>query len=221
MNDDRADRGLVGYRAWDALADLATSRAQRMADLGRLSHDAAGGNVGDALDGRDIGWLGYGEIIGMTGWAFGREAADSLYSMWKNSDVHRGIMFSGDYNYIGIGIAQAADGSTWASAVMTESLDHTSPTARVVSLTRSGDDVVFRWAGGDPRLQTHTAGLRSYDVQFRRDDKAWRTIRDNTTATKVRKNDRAGGHWYLFRVQSQDRRGNLSAWTVEAKVWVP
>jgi hypothetical protein len=221
LNADRVGRGLVGYRTWGALTALATERAQRMADATTLSHTAAGGNVGNALDTRSIDWLGYGEIIGMSGWPFGREAADNLYSMWKNSAVHRGIMFSAGYNYIGIGIAQAADGSTWASAVMTESLDHTQPTARTVSLTRRGNDLRFTWSGSDPRLQTHTAGLRSFDVQFRRDDRRWRTIRDNTTRTSVKRNDRVRGHWYHFRVQAKDGRGNLSAWTVEARIWVP
>ncbi len=221
MNGDRTDRGLVAYRTWDALTALATERAQRMADLITLSHTAAGGDVGLALDARGINWLGYGEIIGMTGWPIGQQAADSLYSMWKNSDAHRGIMFSADFNYVGVGIAQAGDGSTWASIVMTESADHTLPVARNGSLVRSGDDLTFRWSGSDPRLQTHTAGLSSFDVQFRRDDHAWKTIRDDTTKTRVRRKNRAHGHWYFFRVQAQDGRGNLSAWTTEKKIWVP
>jgi len=221
MNADRVDSGLVGYRSWDALTALATERAQRMADLHTLSHAAAGGNVGVALDSRSIDWLGYGEIIGMTGWPFGQEAADSLYSMWKDSDSHRGIMFSADYNYVGVGIAQADDGSTWASAVMTESRDHTLPVARNGRLTRNGDDLRFAWGGSDPRLQTHTAGLATFDVQSRRDDRGWRTILDDTTRTSVGRNDRAHGHWYLFRVQARDGRGNLSEWTIETKIWVP
>lgn len=221
MNGDRVDRGLVRYRTWDALKVLATDRAQRMADLHTLSHAAAGGDVGLALDARGIDWLGYGEIIGMTGWPVGQQAADSLYSMWNNSDVHRAIMFSADFNYVGVGIAQAGDGSTWASIVMTESPDHTRPVARNGSLVRSGDDLTFRWSGSDPRLQTHTAGVRSFDVQFRRDDRGWRTIRDDTTRTNVRRKNRVHGHWYYFRVQAQDGRGNLSAWTVEKKIWVP
>jgi hypothetical protein len=221
MNADRTDRGLVVYRTWDALTALATERAQRMADLVTLSHTAAGGSVSVALDARGIDWLGYGEIIGMTGWPLGQQAADSLYSMWTSSDPHRAIMLSSDFNYVGIGIAQAGDGSTWASIVLTETLDHTLPRAQNGSLVRSGTDLTFRWSGSDPRLQTHTAGVRSFDVQFRRDDRAWKTIRDDTTSTRVRRKNRASGHWYLFRVQARDWRGNLSAWTVESRIWVP
>lgn len=221
MNADRAGGGLVRYRTWDALSALAMERAQRMATLRSLSHNAAGGDVGLALDGRGIDWLGYGEIIGMTGWGPGQQAADSLYSMWKNSDVHRAIMFSASFNYVGVGVAKASDGSTWASIVMTESLDHTLPVARNGSLVRSGNDLTFRWSGSDPRLQTHTAGVRSFNVQFRRDDRGWKTIREDTTSTKVRRKNRAHGHWYHFRVLARDGRGNLSSWTTETRIWVP
>jgi hypothetical protein len=221
MNPDRVNQGLVGYRTWDVLSTLAMDRAQRMADLHTLSHSAAGGDIGTALDNLGINWLGYGEIIGMTGWSFGQEAADNLYSMWKNSDPHRAIMFSADYNYIGVGVAQADDGSTWASAVMVEAPDHTSPTSRVAGLTRSGDDLRVSWSGSDPRLQSHTAGLRSFDVQFRRDDRTWRTIRDDTTSTSMWLRNRVHGHWFYFRVQARDGRGNLSQWTTEKRIWVP
>ena len=130
-------------------------------------------------------------------------------------------MLSGTYNYVGIGAAQAADGTTWIAAIMTESRDHTAPVAKNRSLYRSGRDVIFKWSGSDPRLQTHTAGLRSFDVQVRRDRGTWRTVRDNTTRTRAVFPDRARGHWYGFRVQSADRRGNLSRWTKEIRIWVP
>ena len=39
--------------------------------------------------------------------------------------------------------------------------------ARVTGASRSGDDVSWTWNGYDPRLQTHTAGFRDFDVQYR------------------------------------------------------
>lgn len=221
LNDGRVNRDLVAYRAWDELAALAQERAQRMAGAKKLSHDVAGGDVGRALDTAGIDWMGYGEIIAMSGWPWGQEAADNIYAMWKGSDVHRAIMFSPDFNYIGIGAARADDGSTWVSAVMTESRDHTAPVARYRSLVRRDRNLVFKWDGYDPLLQTHTAGLRSFDVQFRRDDREWRTIRDDTTATRLRLYNRRRGHWYYFRVQAADGRGTLSPWTTEVRTWVP
>jgi uncharacterized protein YkwD len=221
INAARAARDLVPYRAWDALSALAAERAGRMAASRTLSHAAAGGDIGAALDARSIPWLGYGETIGMTGWAWGDEAADSVVGMWLDSAGHRALLLSADYNYAGIGAARAADGSTWVSAVMTESPDHTPPIARVVDLTRVRRSITLRWAGSDPRLQTHTAGVRYFDVRFRRDDRAWRRIRNDTTATSLTLRDRARGHWYLFRVRARDARGNLSRWTTETRIWVP
>jgi uncharacterized protein YkwD len=221
MNAGRTARGLVPYRGWSSLDALAAERAATMAALRTLSHDAAGPNIGSSLTARGVAWLGYGEVIAMTSSPFGTSAADSIYAMWKASAGHNAIMFSRSYNYVGIGAAQAADGSTWVSAIMTESLDHTAPVARNRSLTRSGRDLTLTWSGFDPRLQTHTAGLRSFDVQARRDGGSWRTVRDNTTRTRAVFPDRARGHWYGFRVQAADRRGTLSTWTKEIRIWVP
>jgi uncharacterized protein YkwD len=222
LNADRVAAGLTGYRAWPALATLATERATRMAATSTLSHQAAGGDIGDALDARGINWMGYGEVIANSGDAWGADAVAHIYGMWWNSAPHHAIMMSTTSNYIGFGVAQAADGSTWVSAITTESADHTAPVARNRSLyLRYRDDIVFRWSGADPRLQTHTAGIRSYDVQMRRDAGLWRTIRDNTTATGLVLPDRAHRHWYRFRVQAADRRGNLSRWTSEIRIWVP
>jgi uncharacterized protein YkwD len=221
MNAGRTARGLVRYQGWSSLASLAAERVARMAAIGRLSHDIAGEDIGDSLTSRGIGWMGYGEIIAKSPYPFGAAAADHVYAMWKASPPHRSIMFSGTYNYVGIGAAQAADGTTWVAAIMTESRDHTAPVARNRSLTRSGRDVVFTWSGYDRRLQTHTAGLRSFDVQMRRDRGTWRTVRDNTTRTRASFPDRARGHWYGFRVQAADRRGTLSQWTSEIRIWVP
>jgi hypothetical protein len=221
MNAGRTARGLVAYRAWGALATLAAERAARMAAVGKLSHDIAGEDLGGSLTARGISWMGYGEIIAKSGFPVGTAAADNAYAMWKASPPHRAIMFSGTYNYVGIGAAQSADGTTWMAAIMTESRDHTAPVAKNRSLTRSGRNVTFSWSGHDRRLQAHTAGLRSFDVQVRRDGGTWRTVRDNTTRTRAYFPDRARGHWYGFRVQAADRRGTLSRWTSEIRIWVP
>ena len=192
-----------------------------MAAAGTLSHDVAGANLGGTLTARGISWMGYGEIIAKSSYPFGADAADHVYSMWNASPPHHAIMFSGTYNYVGVGAAQAADGTTWVAAIMTESRDHTAPVASNRSLTRSGRDVIFKWAGSDPRLQTHTAGLRSFDVQMRRDAGPGARFATTRRATRAVFPDRARGHWYGFRVQAADRRGTLSPWTSEIRIWVP
>jgi len=221
INNGRVARGLVPYRAWGSLASLAQERAQRMADTHTLSHDAAGGNIGDTLTARGIQWYGFGEIIGTSSYPWGAESVKNIYGLWKGSPLHAALMFSSHYNYAGVGVAQAGDGSTYISVVFTESKDHTRPVAAKRYLTRSGTTIYFGWKGHDRRLQTHTAGLRSFDVQYRVDGGAWRTIRNDTTATSLTLRNRARGHVYSFRVQSADRRGNLSAWTSEARTRVP
>ena len=86
---------------------------------------------------------------------------------------------------------------------------------------RSGDDVSWSWSGYDPRLQTHWAGLRDFDVQYRIGSGSWRTIRDNITSTSLTLRDRVHGRSYAIRVRATDRRGNVGKWTAESRIWVP
>lgn len=221
LNRDRVASGLVPLQNWPTLVSLASTRAARMASSGILSHAAAGGNVGTTLTATGIQWYSFGEIIGESGYPWGTQAAANLYSMWKSSPMHHAIMFSASDNYVGAGFVRRADGSTWASIVFTESVDHTRPVVRNGTLTRWGTTISFSWWGRDVRLQTHTAGLRSFDVQYRVDYGSWHLIRNDTTATSLRLYNRSHGHDYSFRVQSADRRGNLSRWTVPIRIWVP
>jgi len=221
MNRDRKARGLRPYRQWSAVNSLALDRAQNMAAVNTLSHDAAGGSVGSALNSRGLQWYAFGEIIG-TANADWSKAADYIYKLWKASSFHADLMYSRSYNYVGVGfVHRASNGTTWASVVFVDSRDHTRPVAHNRQLSRSGTTIRFTWGGHDRKLQTHTAGLASFDVQMRRDNGAWRTIRNDTTSTSLVKRHRKHGHWFWFRVQSKDRRGNLSRWTTPVRVWVP
>jgi len=221
INADRESVGLVPWRGWGALDGLALDRADRIASSQTLSHAAAGGNVGEALDARSIAWSWYGEALGMTGATLSEASARQIFDAWMASDPHRAILRSDVDNYVGVGVASAADGSTWVSLVATQSPDHTPPVAASVSLRRVGLTITYTWRGTDPPLQTLGAGIRSFDVQIRRDDRSWRTIRNDTTSTSFVRPGAAHGHWYLFRVQAADRRGTLSAWTKPVRIWVP
>lgn len=221
MNNDRVARGLKPYRRWGSLANLAGDRAARMASKNTLSHSVAG-NIGTALNNRGMQWYGYGEAIGMTGYPWGSRAAAHLYSMWKGSKGHAALMYNSNYNYVGIGVAyRSSNRTTWASIVFTDSRDHTGAVAKNGTVAAQGTTVSFSWSGYDWKLQTRTAGLRSFDLQYRVDGGSWRTLRNDTATTSVTLTSRARGHWYGFRVQAADRRGNLGAWTREAKVYVP
>ncbi len=222
MNQDRERRGLTKYRAWGALSSIAEDRAAHMASQNLLSHDAAGGDLGLAYDRQGVQWFLYGEIIGVSSAGWGKPAAAHIYSMWKASAPHAAIMFSNDFNYVGLGFAyRSSNGTTWASVVFSNSRDHTPPVAERDGKSVSGRSVTFRWTGHDKKLQTHTSGLDGFDVQVRRDGGDWDTIRHGTSATSLTLRDRARGHWYGFRVRAADQRGNLSEWTNEGRIWVP
>ena len=71
------------------------------------------------------------------------------------------------------------------------------------------------------RLQTHTAGLKNFDVQYRVDSGSWRVIRSGTTARSITLSGRTRHHTYYLRVQARDNRGNLSGYTTSLHVSVP
>jgi hypothetical protein len=129
---------------------------------------------------------------------------------------------SGKFNYIGVGIAyRSTNGTTWGSVVLTESLDHTVPWAKMTGRSYVGTSVYFAWSGGDTTLQTHTAGLKNFDVQYRVDSGTWSVIRTGTTARSLSLTGRAHGHWYGLRVRARDNRGYVSGYSAELRVWVP
>jgi hypothetical protein len=132
------------------------------------------------------------------------------------------MLMSPTMNYVGFGLAvRPSDGQLFASAVFTESRDHTAPGVKMDGPTRSGTTITFAWHGRDPLLQSHWAGLRDYDAWYRVDGGAWRLVRDNTTATSLRLVSRAPGHRYWLKVQPRDRAGNVGRTSTPISVWVP
>ena len=220
LNRDRAAHGLVALRLDTRLRDLAEYRAGVMASTGIMSHTIAG-CLSCQLTARAIQWYSEGECIAWTGWAWGDEAAKSIYSLWHDSS-HWPLLMSPKYNYVGIGIAyRSANRTTWSSLVLTESVDHTRPGAKITAHSRDGTTLRWSWWGGDVLLQSHTAGLKNFDVEYRVDWGAWSLIRSGTTSTYLALYSRAHGHYYGFRIRSRDNRGNVSYWTTEVRMWVP
>lgn len=219
INAARVNRGLVPLRVHPGLVDLAGDRAASMASSGRLSHPSC---LGCLLTDRGIQWYGVGEVIATTTYPWGDQAAQTIYAGWKRSSTHWALLMSSTYNYIGLGVAyRSSNGSTWAAAVLSESKDRTRPWAKMRSGSRSGSTVSWTWSGADTRLQTHTSGLDSFDVQYRVGSGTWTTIRSGTSATSLSLSGRAGGRYYGLRVRARDNRGNVSAYTAEVRIWVP
>jgi uncharacterized protein YkwD len=221
VNTARAERGLRPLRGDKTLAYLAGIRASRMASNNTLSH-TIGGNLFNQLNYLDVQWYRYGETIGWSSAAWTVDAARAIYRGWMGSAPHRALLMSDRFNYIGLGLAyRSSNGRTFGSAVMTESLDHTGSIARVTGARRSGDDLSWTWSGYDPRLQTHTAGFRDYDVQYRVGSGDWRTIRNDSSSTSLTLRDRTHGRYHAIRVRATDRRGNVGPWTAQSRIWVP
>jgi uncharacterized protein YkwD len=221
VNHDRMDRGLAPLRTDGNLASIAGIRASRMASANVMSH-TVGGNLASQLNWYGVYWYRYAETIGWSTASFPTTSARSIYLAWMGSSEHRALLLSNQLNYIGVGLAyRSSNHRTFASAVLSESPDHTRPIARVTGVSRSGDDVRWTWSGYDPRLQTHTAGFRDYDVQYRVGSGLWSMIRDNTTSASILIANRPGGRYYSIRVRGTDRRGNVGAWSSESRIWVP
>lgn len=221
INQDRAAAGLVPLRRNSALAVIAGKRAARMVDANVLSH-SVGGDLGKQLDAYDITWYRYGETIAYSTRAWAASAARHLHDVWMASSAHRALLLSSKFNYIGAGLAlRTSNDRTYGSVVLTESLDQNGARSWFVSAKRSGDDITWSWSGADLRLQTHTAGLRDYDVQYRVGSGSWRTMRNDSTLTSATLWNRTSGVTYGMRVRATDRRGNIGAWTPESRVTLP
>ena len=220
INAARTSRGLAPLRYDSKLTSLAGYRAGRMASTNTMSHTIAG-NLGSQLNSYNVNWYRYGEDIGWSTASWPSTSAKAIFNAWMNSSGHRALILSSRFNYIGVGLAyRSSNRKTFSSAVFAETSDHTKAVGRVTSARRSGDDIRFTWSGYDPRLQTHTAGLRDFDVLYRVGSGSWRLVRNNTTATSMYLSNRPTGY-YSVRVRATDRRGNVGAWSSVSRIWVP
>jgi hypothetical protein len=221
VNNSRAARGLVPLRLHWQLIDLSGDRAATMAYYNTMSHTISG-CLACQLSSRSVQYYGYGEVIGETGWPWGDQAAQSLFNAWKGSSYHWSLLMSSKYNYIGIGVAyNSTHKTTYSSIIMTESVDQSRPWSQMVSGKVSKTTVAWTWDGHDTKLQTHTSGLKNFDVQYRVDSGSWITIMGGVTVKSLTMYGRAHGHWYGLRVRSRDNRGYVSLYTAELRVWVP
>ena len=221
INADREARGLRALRPWTTLFDIGEMRAKRMASANVMSHTISG-NLGSQLTGYGVRYYAKGENVAYTSRYTGLDAARHIYRMWKASSIHWSQMMSSKFNYVGIGLSRrSSNNRTFAALIFTESPDHTKPIARVTGGERRGGDIAWTWTGSDPRLQTHTAGFRDFDVQYRVDSGSWRMARDNVTATSMTFVGKPGGHTYGLRVRGRDRAGNVGSWSAELRVALP
>lgn len=218
INDARSKKGLVPLRRWGKLADMAGDRAASMARNRTMSHPSC---LSCLFNSYGVQWYRIGEVVSTTSYPWGSQAATSIFNGWKGSSAHWSLLMSSSFNYIGLGVALSSNGWTFAAGELSESKDYTRPWARMTGSSRSGTTVSWSWTGADTLLQTHTSGLKNFDVQYRVGSGSWTTIRSGTTSRSLSLSGRARGHYYGLRVRSRDNRGYVSYWSAEMRVWVP
>ncbi len=219
INNARSSKGLAPLRLDTRLRDLAEYRAGVMSSTNTMSHTVAG-CLSCQLTSRGIQWYSEGEVIAWDSYSYPTEAINVIFKMWHDA-THWPLLMSSKFNYTGVGVVHNSNGKTWASMVFTESVDHTGPWRKFTGSGRSGNDVWWSWSGADNWLQTHTAGFKNFDVEYRVGSGTWSLIRSWTTSTYIKLYDRPAGHYYGLRVRGRDNRNNVSAWSSELRIWVP
>ena len=161
------------------------------------------------------------EVIAWSGYAPSASPENSLFSAWRNSSLHWGILMSSKYNYIGLGAGYKSSRSRDVPAgLLTESRTRLALDQDQQLVAQRHDGVLELDRRRHQAPDTH-GGLKSFDVQYRVDGGAWTTVKDHTTAKSLTLTGRAHGHWYGLRVRSRDNMGIVAYYTWETRVWVP
>jgi hypothetical protein len=221
VNDARVGMDLRPLRADVDLTKLASLRADHMAGTGQLSHTTYGGSLSDALSATGQRFVSAGEAVGTYTGLTPERSAHPLFQLWRGSTPHWELISSVTFNYVGVGVSVRADGAVFAALLFAETTDRTPPTATITSRRALGGTVSWTWSGADPLLQTRTAGLCSFDVQYRLGSGAWKLVRARTSARSMSLAGRQRGTLHAARVRARDCAGNLSGWSAAKPVRVP
>jgi uncharacterized protein YkwD len=218
LNAERARAGLVPVRIDSRLMSVARARSADMAQQGYFSHvQPDGRSAFDFIREAGITWHAAGEIIAWNTWPTIADSAIAARDGWMNSDGHRKIIMSTDFNYVGIGLAVDSTGKKLWTGVFLKGPDRTGGYAKVAAQTSTSStstsyrNATIKWSGADIRLVVLTSGFRHFQTQMRTDGGSWRILSTATTSTS--KSFRAWkGHTYDFRVRSCDNAGNCGTW---------
>ena len=218
MNRLRARHGLKPLRMAGGVRLVARERSRSMKNKDYFAHTSpAGVDAGDLLRNRAVANSFWGENIGWTKYVNLDEGPKVMVDWWKDSPGHRYNMLYKGYNYVGVGVAKDGAETYW-TIVFANQRDHTPPMAGLVdastgmSVAATGGPrpVTIRWWGKDRPLSTRTAGLRGFNVQYRRADGGWQQLRTRTKTRQLTKTLAAGSH--QFRVRAVDNHGNRGSW---------
>jgi uncharacterized protein YkwD len=222
INAERERTGRVALQ-WDRrAADVAQWRSDVQAADDQMIHDLQG--VAKRFEDKGIVWWDLGEALLFGTPRTAIESAEEAYRTWRASDPHWDLLSSTghDYNYIALGMARAASGWYYWTAIVFEGPDRTPPVASMASV-KTGQmnggkrSVTVSWSGEDVRLFAHTSGLRDYVLQRRVGSGDWVTVAGWTTANS-KTFDLDPGTAYKFRVKARDKSGNRGAWSAPLSV---
>ena len=116
INNARENRGIPRLKTGPKLMDLAGDRASYLARTAVLEHPDC---LSCVLRSRDISFTTCGEVIAMTTYPWGYQAAKSIFRAWKSSSTHWSILMSRSFTRLGIGVAyRSSNHSTWAAGVL-------------------------------------------------------------------------------------------------------
>jgi uncharacterized protein YkwD len=113
INSARAARGVPALSVGTKLTNLAGDRAATLARTTTLSHPSC---LACVFRSRDISFRTCAEVIAMTTYPWGYDAAKSIFNAWRASPTHWSILMSRTFTRIGIGVAyRSSNRSTWAA----------------------------------------------------------------------------------------------------------
>jgi hypothetical protein len=217
LNKDRSSHGLVAVRSDPRLMAIARARSADMAAKGYFSHTQPDGrNIFDILGQQGIAWYAAGENIAWNTYSLS-QTTSVANSQWMNSSGHRAIILSSNYNYVGVGLAQASNGRFYWTAVFMKGPDRTGAKATVGSARiTTGPTTATRrarisWTGADIRLQVLTAGFHYFTVERSVDGGAWTRVWSATTLTAGTFTVALGSRTE-FRISAVDKKGNRGTW---------
>ncbi len=219
INHDRVALKLQPLRLDARLIAWSTARSAWMATHGILTHTSYAGSPCNLYDVMRITWYQCGEAIADTNATPGPAGAAALYALWKGSPDHWALITSTTFNYVGIGVTyRAANRMTYASILFLEGPDRSMPIPSLSNVSVVGQTVHWGWSAYDPILQTHTAGVRNYDVETRLNNGTWGMLRAATTSLSCTFPNRPRGTTWSLRVRARDNAGNLSGWVTSILV---
>lgn len=105
INGARASAGRASLTTHSELVAIARRHSKRMADSGSIFHN--GNLANEAPD----GWQSLGENVGMG------PSCDAIHQAFMNSASHRANILDPDFNFVGVGVVIASDGTIFVTEV--------------------------------------------------------------------------------------------------------